>query len=86
RPVSPNGDGINDRWQPVTNCEVLDYEIRIHDRWGKLVYVSDDPRDGWTGQDDREKYPAGQYVAGIRYRFSYQETTRRAQRGFQLLR
>ncbi|MEM9528787.1 MAG: gliding motility-associated C-terminal domain-containing protein, partial [Bacteroidota bacterium] len=83
---SPNGDGINDRWQPFTSCEVFDYELRVYDRWGKLVYVTNDPHAGWLGWEKDQKYPLGQYVAAIRYRFSYQEDTRWTKRGIQLVR
>ncbi|MEO0733005.1 MAG: T9SS type B sorting domain-containing protein, partial [Bacteroidota bacterium] len=83
---SPNGDGINDHWRPLTSCDVLDYEMRVHDRWGKLVFVTTDPTVGWAGREQGEDYPTGQYVASLRYRFTYQEALRRARRGLQLVR
>lgn len=37
--VTPNGDHINDFFEPV--CEGLEgYEIYIHNRWGQQIYHS----------------------------------------------
>lgn len=45
---SPNGDGINDLFQPFgTDFEVR--ELSIFDRWGGLVYQSTEPAAAWDG-------------------------------------
>ena len=46
---SPNGDGINDTHQISYSGTVLYYEIRIYDRWGEMVYSSNDIDRGWDG-------------------------------------
>jgi gliding motility-associated-like protein len=51
---TPDGDGINDFFT-VFGKNVVEYEIRIFNRWGEQVYHSDDPgelnnlSDGWDG-------------------------------------
>ncbi len=45
---TPNGDFLQDEFRPETNHPER-YSILIHDRWGKLVYESDNPLDGWDG-------------------------------------
>jgi gliding motility-associated-like protein len=49
---SPNGDGLNDqfRWVNVADCPDLDqFLLRIYNRWGELVFQSDDAAIGWDG-------------------------------------
>lgn len=45
---SPNGDDVNDTWLPVVRGAHL-YELWIHDRWGRLVFNTRDPLEGWSG-------------------------------------
>ncbi|MEZ4685267.1 MAG: gliding motility-associated C-terminal domain-containing protein [Bacteroidia bacterium] len=40
---SPNGDGANDLFEIVTECPPVQYEMQIFDRWGELMFHSDDP-------------------------------------------
>jgi len=49
---SPNNDGINDFFMPVFSPYGLDkssYELEIFDRWGKTLFISNDPNRGWDG-------------------------------------
>ncbi len=48
---SPNGDGRNDVWRPVIEpgCPVKEYTLRIYDRYGRQVYMSNDATKGWDG-------------------------------------
>ena len=45
---TPDGDGVNDHWQPFSNSLVA-YTYRIYDRWGNCVYDSDKEPGGWNG-------------------------------------
>ncbi|MEY3397955.1 MAG: hypothetical protein RL220_549, partial [Bacteroidota bacterium] len=45
---TPNGDGINEVWQPVYTG-VTNYHVKIFDRWGSIVFESDDPSIPWRG-------------------------------------
>lgn len=48
---TPNNDGINDVYA-VLGLEVYrNVVLRIYDRWGGLVYESDDYRNNWRGED-----------------------------------
>ena len=45
---SPNGDGINDVWQPYPrNAQIT--SIRIFDRWGNLLYAYPPAIEPWDG-------------------------------------
>lgn len=45
---SPNNDGSNDLLE-VLGPKLYDFEFRIYDRWGKMVFQSEDQREGWDG-------------------------------------
>jgi len=46
---TPDGDLINDAWRPVFECEPEEYSLKIFDRWGGLVWQSQNPEEYWTG-------------------------------------
>ena len=47
---SPNGDGFNDIFKPEGFAYQLDnYKMEIFDRWGQLVFESNEIEDGWDG-------------------------------------
>lgn len=45
---SPNEDGINDQFKPVT-LGVEKYELKIYNRTGEMVFSTTDPNEGWNG-------------------------------------
>lgn len=45
---SPNGDGNNDEFKVYGKC-IASIEMKIYDRWGELVFQSDDQGFGWDG-------------------------------------
>jgi gliding motility-associated-like protein len=45
---TPNQDGINEVWLPETTG-TTSYKIEIYDRWGTLIFETDDPKVAWTG-------------------------------------
>ncbi|MGP8215749.1 MAG: PKD domain-containing protein [Bacteroidia bacterium] len=46
---TPNGDGVNDVFEPK-GVFVCTFEMYIFDRWGMLLYYSTDMNDGWNGK------------------------------------
>lgn len=46
---TPNNDGINDSWNPITYGNVNAYLLSIYDRWGKRIFMTSDPRVKWNG-------------------------------------
>ena len=49
---SPNGDNNNDTFRAFTNgevAEVLEYRLKVFDRWGVQVFETVDPDGGWDG-------------------------------------
>lgn len=83
---SPNLDGRNDTFLPVTPCELVYYELRIFGRWGQVIYQSNDPVEGWDAAVGYDYYPAGEYVYLLRYQFTYQEEVEHESGSFLLMR
>jgi gliding motility-associated-like protein len=48
---TPDADGTNDVFAPVIAGLTSDYSytFRIYDRWGEVVFETNDPNDVWTG-------------------------------------
>lgn len=47
---SPNGDGLNDAFGPVTLGTPEHYKFQIFDRWGEMIYISFKPAEKWNGK------------------------------------
>ena len=46
--VTPNGDGWNDTWKVIADGECWgQWEVRIYNRWGGLVWISASSTDEW---------------------------------------
>jgi len=45
---SPNKDGVNDYFK-VRYLGVYPYTINIYNRWGNMIFTSNDPNENWVG-------------------------------------
>lgn len=62
---TPEGDGLNDTWGPVgQNFEYESYNVKIFDRWGKIVWQTDNPSKRWDGtyQSSGKDVKQGMYI------------------------
>lgn len=59
---SPNNDGMNDVWMPSA-LGVTAYRCEVFNRWGELIWSTDDPHIPWLGQvgDGAHYAPDGLY-------------------------
>ena len=49
--VTPNGDGWNDTWQVIADGSCWNqWEVRIYNRWGGLVWISASSTDEWEAE------------------------------------
>jgi gliding motility-associated-like protein len=56
---TPNGDGINDVFKSFNPGRVTRVDMKIYNRWGKLVYKTEDPDINWDGRDiDSKRFVA----------------------------
>jgi gliding motility-associated-like protein len=58
---SPNNDAINDILFARGNC-ILELDFKIYDRWGELIFESNDKNIGWDGTFKGKPALAGVYV------------------------
>lgn len=49
--ISPNGDGRNDAFQLAFDEQFVQFDIKIFDRWGQLIYQSNDQYFAWQGNE-----------------------------------
>jgi len=56
--ITPNGDGVNDRFTFESACKISSWELHIYDRWGKEIFSSFDPAVTWGAEDQ----PEGAYM------------------------
>lgn len=60
---TPNQDGTNDTFRPFPYRGVNRIDLLVFNRWGQVVFSSEDPDIGWNGvhQDSGEPVPDGVY-------------------------
>lgn len=59
---SPNGDGKNDHFRVKANDIFQPVEMKVFDRWGNLIFATDEPAVGWNGKVNGTTMPIGTYV------------------------
>lgn len=62
---TPNGDGTNDLLELLA-AGVVEFELRIYNRWGQLVFESTSPEKQWDGRTNGEELPSGTYYYTLR--------------------
>ncbi|MCD6112323.1 MAG: gliding motility-associated C-terminal domain-containing protein [Bacteroidales bacterium] len=65
---TPNSDGKNDNFKIFGSLEgVSKFKLSIFDKWGKLLYSTDNIYEGWDGKSNGQLCPAGVYIWVIYY-------------------
>ena len=64
---SPNGDGVNDVFRPVSSKDIIINSFTVFDRWGKPVYEGSGKSIGWDGTDKGRPANAGTYHYLLQY-------------------
>ncbi|HRY98273.1 MAG TPA: gliding motility-associated C-terminal domain-containing protein [Bacteroidales bacterium] len=59
---TPNGDGVNDRFFPVSSEPLLMSRLTILDRWGNVVFSSAGGQEGWDGTRHGRPCPTDVYT------------------------
>jgi gliding motility-associated-like protein len=50
--ITPNGDGFNDKFV-VPGAEIFATTLIMHDRWGKVVFETENYLNNWSGSDKK---------------------------------
>ncbi len=66
---TPDGDGVNDVFAVSTTVALTEFNLLIFDRWGQVVYETNDFDAPWNGgsKNSGELLPTGVYAYRIRY-------------------
>jgi len=66
---TPNGDGLNDEFKAITSWGdyLYSFSMEIYNRWGGLVFKSDNISQSWDGKCKGEACPAGTYIFNVVY-------------------
>lgn len=48
---TPNGDGQNDLYTPYPFCFIESVDFQVFNRWGQIVYQTNDPNLNWDGKN-----------------------------------
>lgn len=71
---TPDGDGINDAWLPVTTVHFPpEFELHVFDRWGAEIFASRDHDRAWDGRIGGGEAPIGAYAWRLRLRDMLQQ-------------
>ncbi len=76
---TPDGDGLNDIFKAV-GVNIENFEMRIYNRYGKMVFQTFSLDQGWNGGLDGYYCPDDVYNYVVEY--SYHDTEVKVKRGF----
>ena len=65
---TPNNDGINEVFFPeIKGHTDNDYQLIVFDRWGNVIFMSNDPSEPWVGNVNNGAYyaPSGVYTYSL---------------------
>lgn len=66
---SPNNDGKNDKFGPVTLTGLFYFRMEIYNRWGQLIFVSDNVEDLWDGTYKGKRVAPESYIWIVKYKY-----------------
>jgi gliding motility-associated-like protein len=73
---TPDGNELNNLFNIYGyGIETSNFQLEIYNRWGELIFVSNDPEIGWDGSYGRksEMAPIGTYAYTLKYKLKNQE-------------
>ena len=70
---TPDADHVNDLWTWVGECTPEDFSMMIFDRWGEMIFKTEDPDEPWDGTSNGTQVQDGVYVYRAGYRLPYQD-------------
>jgi gliding motility-associated-like protein len=67
---SPNGDGKNEVFGAIGDCDLSRFNIQIFNRWGEVAFESSEINEHWDGNHNGSLSPTGTYFYRIVYEWS----------------
>jgi len=63
--LTPNGDGYNDEWIVGGLLDFPQSEVKVYNRWGQLLFFSDEGDVHWDGRFNDQRLPVADYYYTI---------------------
>lgn len=73
---SPNGDGLNDVFRVKIQDDISEFHMMIYDRWGHMVFESNDPAKGWNGAVGNVQSLPATYLWAVTYLDNKKQATK----------
>lgn len=70
---TPNLDNINQQFFSLKDCQPEQYELRIFNRWGKLIFKTSNHNEKWDGKMKGVECSEGVYAYSLIYKFPRQQ-------------
>ena len=68
---SPNGDNLNDQFLLLGSIdEMISFSMNIYNRWGELLFETNDLSRGWDGTQNGKYCPPDTYTWLVKYQVS----------------
>jgi gliding motility-associated-like protein len=64
---TPNGDGKNDLLYPLNAIKADKLLFKVYNRWGQLIFETNNWKQGWNGTHKGIQQPSGVYVWLLSY-------------------
>jgi gliding motility-associated-like protein len=58
---TPDGNTLNDEFK-VIGRYINQYELKIFNRWGEMLFITQNPEEGWDGRYRGKPLPQGSYL------------------------
>jgi len=65
--VTPNQDGHNDVLQPEFDDHISKIDLKVFDRWGRVIYRTQDQQEEWNPLESNQHVSEGVYFWSLRY-------------------
>jgi len=65
---TPNNDNLNDVFAPIIDGNLFDYTFKIFNRWGEIIFETNNPNNSWNGSYNNKVSPIGVYIYLITYK------------------
>jgi len=72
---TPNGDQLNDTFKATLNGELVFFQLQVYNRWGELVFMSNDPHKAWNGKVNGKDTDTAVFVWRCRYQLKGDKLT-----------
>jgi gliding motility-associated-like protein len=65
---TPNADGYNDTWGITSTRPLANFNLQVYNRWGQMVFASQNQGTKWDGATKHQPAPPGTYVWVLMYK------------------